>query len=210
MDRRIRLTELAKQILLPADFEILVTSSPGLLDRNYGEVYQKIRDAGHSVPCALNAPSGHTTVFHTLYLTSDEMEALYRAGFRDIDSLDDNQRTPLMLQAIFKPSISADDFHWLISKGANPLRIVDACGVSQISYVAMALSSWASHFFLHLHGHAIDPYSDTHVIRRSPWWHRLSNFSVGTPTQRVLMFANVGFLKARAHHSAYSYIKAGG
>lgn len=167
VNRRTRLADLAKKTLLPQDFSRLVELSPGLLDGNAAEVYQLIKDSGYPVPFALKVPGYHNTVFHHPLITSNKMEKLYQAGFRDIDLPDDTQKTPFMLAVCGGSFMDADIVHWLLSRGADPMKRVGKDPVGQISYVAVAVAGGARFKMRSLNGHGVVCYSDPEEISDS-------------------------------------------
>jgi hypothetical protein len=103
------------------------------------------------IPSVLQVPSGRFTVYHTRNLTREEMQKLYDAGFRDVDTLDASGETPFMVVARYMHGAVADVCEWLMSKGASPLKEVTDFGTVQIHYLAAAMANLATRRIQRLH-----------------------------------------------------------
>lgn len=148
-DRRRRLAELARRVLPNAKYKELLRNNVDLFDSMAAEAYRKIVKKGFRVPSALRVSDNRTSVYHTHSLSSEEMQKLYEAGFREIDALRHRaggpwghiQMTPLMT-AVENLDASADlrPLEWLISKGANLLKEVTTFGAFPIHWLAATLT----------------------------------------------------------------------
>lgn len=169
INRRTRLADIARKALPSPDFSRLIESSPGLLDKNAAEVYKLIKDMGYFVPFALKIPRYHSTVFHHPLIISIEMERLYQAGFREIDSTSKeyHHKTPLMSALGVGCFRSADNMRWLLSKGANPMKRVDSAGnigPYQINHITFRVMGWIVYKFRHLTNHGLGYWSNTEEL----------------------------------------------
>lgn len=144
-ERRRQLAELAKNVLVSSDYEVLLGSIPGLPDRTAYRIYKKILASGISVPPALQVSEKHFSVYHCVVrLKSEEADVLYNAGFCDIDVLDDGGETPLIRAARWL-MISYDlrVCQWFISKGADLLKKAKKKGNVQIHFLASGIADCA-------------------------------------------------------------------
>lgn len=115
----------AKQFLLTEDLPVLEEGS--VLDINVSCVYEALVAQGRIDPQLRNGSRPmKTSVYHdAVRFSVEEMEELYQAGFRDIDSSDHQGRTPLMCLLWVDGMGSGklcEKFAWFTSKGADPFH----------------------------------------------------------------------------------------
>lgn len=116
-------------------------SDPGLLDSNARKVCNIIQDRGIQISSTLLVPLNSLTVYHTKLLSSEELSKLYDAGFRDVDALDSLGRTSFMVAAgEIRDIADISVFEWLVSKGANPMKVVSDVGTVQLHYFAVQMA----------------------------------------------------------------------
>ncbi|ESZ91874.1 hypothetical protein SBOR_7739 [Sclerotinia borealis F-4128] len=128
-NRRQRLYELAMSMPQEIRTDISIyLKDDRILDAYAWNVTQFLLDFGISVePALLPSPwRSNKTVYHTLYMSVEAAEYLYRAGFLDIDVCDEKGWTPSMwLCHRASRSISQDDIaliSWYISKGVESTK----------------------------------------------------------------------------------------
>lgn len=129
VDRRRRLQELAEMALSKHVLEKLRLRHDSLLDGEAANVYTALVDNGVDVEPSLKVTRDMGSVYHRAALNCGVADELYHAGDRDVDRVDPKGRTPLM--GNFHPWYSPTGFSqmvkyasWLISKGADPHRIL--------------------------------------------------------------------------------------
>ncbi|RDW86106.1 ankyrin repeat domain-containing protein [Aspergillus mulundensis] len=120
-----RLSELVKTHLPPHIQASLGIQEGQWLDRKAAEAYAELNSCGVQMDENLRY-TDNCSVFHNNDLTVSQMQRLYEAGFRDMDSRDDQGYTPVMLTVSpfdFSPYDSicrnVGGAQWLVDKGAS-------------------------------------------------------------------------------------------
>ncbi len=119
-DRRKRLQQLAIALLPEDTYEGLQIATDRLLDQQAFATVEALKGNGAEVPHALACPPW--TVYHCMSLTPELADALYEAGFRDVDGLDSNGETPLLFDLRGSPSRGSDLLNlciWFSKKNAR-------------------------------------------------------------------------------------------
>jgi hypothetical protein len=127
VQRRRQLQRLAEVKLPSLALERLNLQHDRILDEQVFGVWKALSDYAVPVEEALRAGHNPCTVYHVHNLDAKIAADLFNAGFRDVDSVDDSGRTPLMrlgcqhpydmpLAEILRLGI------WLTSKGADIRR----------------------------------------------------------------------------------------
>ena len=96
-----------------------------LLDRYMFDAVAALKQHHVSVPFPLKLNEYKGTVYHLLGLTSDMLNSLWKAGFRDINEPDSRGRTPLILPdfVVTRPDcleVYLERVHWFLDKGVDP------------------------------------------------------------------------------------------
>jgi hypothetical protein len=123
-ERRESLKALALDNLPFDEIQKLNLCNGRILDERSHDVYAALKASRITVPEALAAPSARTSVYHTWYLSPLWAEQLYNRGFHDVDILDEEGLTPLMLSSdsIYHGDDADYPFElewWLLSHGTN-------------------------------------------------------------------------------------------
>lgn len=127
--RRQRLGNLVNTTLPPSSIERLNMSPDKLLDHKASLAIAMLKENEIPVPRSLISvePEGKT-VYHIDHLTINQARSLWRAGFRDINELDESGLSPLMGQGVFASPYGEfqarlEHIAWFLSKGADLHRL---------------------------------------------------------------------------------------
>ena len=145
-DQRKRLAHLAEEVLPPSQYSLLVSSRLGLLDLHAYKVHQMIEDAGIEIPPALQIRADYVSMYHSIgpYASRQQLDAIYDAGFIDVDVCDSQRSTPLMIVLEICAMNQFDTIYdWYISKGADPLRKITDFGDVSLHSFARQLCHWS-------------------------------------------------------------------
>lgn len=113
-ERRRKLFELAKLTLPAGVWADLDVPTDRLLDDRAAEVQQVLVDADIEIPKSISVLHWPGTIYHDYTFTVKQADQLWNAGFRDIDSLDGFDCTPIM----YSPTL--EYYQWLLQHGADP------------------------------------------------------------------------------------------
>lgn len=126
VERRRMLEALIRTSLDAKAAEQLRISAETVLDRNASRAISMLREK-IDIPVSLtNLTIEHATVYHFNYLSLQQAQLLWDAGFREIDEFDEWGLTPLMRSKRFHSEYMSNDIWefaaWLVGKGADLYR----------------------------------------------------------------------------------------
>ena len=117
-NRRARLTSLVMEKMMPNEAEEFIVNGT-VRDGRSHDAYLSLIARGCIVPEALAGPTDGQSVYHTYHLSPQSAQALYNAGFHDVDLFNNDGLTPLMTL----PPSSLEEImgrsYWLLEHGAE-------------------------------------------------------------------------------------------
>jgi hypothetical protein len=118
-DRRARLHALLREWMSPSEVE-KVTFSDFILDGIPYKRYASLTASGFTVPESLVGPTGGKSVYHIFPLSPDSAQAFYDIGFHDLNLVDDDGLTPLLM--VHSRAYPLNGFRlssWMLERGAD-------------------------------------------------------------------------------------------
>ena len=145
------LMTLAKENLSLIDLNELgwtnVADEGTLLDSAAAAVFRRLEKDRVEMPDNLR-PRPMKTVYHDAWMTAEVAETLYKAGFKEVDMLDDQGFTPLLLNCHNGGCSTFEErtkcLLWFLRNGANQIVFPVLRGNSLIHYLAATLSRKSS------------------------------------------------------------------